>query len=324
MTREEGSGDCLAATPGGLEPWHGQLQLQFEPGSTGTRHQGFSTAPLRLQRGFPRADGRLELPILHTAGGLVGGDRLSLAVSLAAGSRALLTSVAAQKVYGTVGRCRRDPGGRWARQALTVTLAEGADLEWLPQELVLYADGLYEQSTRVELAPGASWLGAEVVRLGRTAAGEGLGQGRWRSALEVVRRSSRGQRWELVERLELSAAGQDDGHGMAGQPVFGSLVWVAPEPLPPARREALLAEARACRSGLAGAMACGALDSGLVARYQGPASTAARSWFSRLWALIRRERGLAAPELPRCWPFQEAPFPQPPPPQPPEMSRTTP
>ena len=46
-------------------------------------HQGGSTAPLRLQRGFRRADGRCELPILHTAGGLVGGDRLSLEVELA-------------------------------------------------------------------------------------------------------------------------------------------------------------------------------------------------------------------------------------------------
>ncbi|MFN5192891.1 MAG: urease accessory protein UreD, partial [Cyanobacteriota bacterium] len=61
-------------------------------------------------------------------------------------------------------------------------------------------------------------------------------------------------------------------------------------------------------AGLAGAMVCGALDQGLVARYRGPSSQAARVWFTRRWARIRASRGLAAPELPRCWPFQEQPL----------------
>jgi urease accessory protein len=298
----------MHATFPAVDPWHGRLWLRLQPGPNGTRHQGHATAPLRLQRGFPQADGRLELPILHTAGGLVGGDRLSLEVSLAAGSRGMLTSVAAQKVYGTVGRCHQEPQGRWCRQELQFSLEETADLEWLPQELVLYADGLFEQTTRVELAEGASWLGVELVRLGLTAAGEGLGHGRWRSALEVVRMQPQARRWELVDRLELTAEGQETEHGMAGQPVFGSLVWVAPQPLRPERREALLTAARSCRGDLAGAMACGSLESGLVARYRGASSAAARAWFCRLWALIRREQGLAPPQLPRCWPFQEDPF----------------
>lgn len=115
-----------------------------------------------------------------------GGDQLSITADLATGSRALLTSVAAQKVYGTVGRSRQAPAGLWAEQQLRFQLAVGADLEWLPQELVLYRDGLFEQRVAVELAAGASFLTAEVVRLGRTAAGERLGKGAgappWRSA----------------------------------------------------------------------------------------------------------------------------------------------
>ena len=53
--------------------------------------------------------------------------------------------------------------------------------EWLPQELVLYADALFEQELTVTLPQDASFLSAEIVRLGRTAAGETLQQGRWRS-----------------------------------------------------------------------------------------------------------------------------------------------
>jgi len=207
-----------------------------------------------------------------------------------------------------VGRSRQAPQGRWVEQELEFQLAADSDLEWLPQELVLYADGLFEQTCLVELAPGASWLGAEVVRLGRSAAGEGLGQGRWRSQLEVRRLQGPASRWELVDRLELGGASLEGDHGQAGQPVFGSLVWVAPHPLAAAELEALASLCRDDRAGLEGELACGPLDQGLVARYRGPSSQAARYWFTRIWARIRQQRGLASPQLPRVWPFQETPW----------------
>ena len=297
------------APSAGSGAWHGRASLRFSRSGDGlSRHQGSASAPLKIQRGFHRADGRCELPLLHTAGGLVGGDRLSITVQLEPGSRALLTSVAAQKVYGSIGRSRLRPEGAWALQDLAFELREGADLEWLPQELVLYADGLYAQCTRVTLAPGAGWLGAELVRLGRTAAGENLGAGRWRSLLEIRRRDPDGDRWELVDRLELGGGALVESHGLAGEPVFGSLVWAAPRKLVGPELAELLEACRSDRAGLEGTMACGALEQGLVARYRGPSSMAARSWFTRLWARIRAAQGLAAPELPRVWPFQEAPF----------------
>jgi len=271
-------------------------------------HQGWATSPLKLQRAYPQADGRCELPLLHTAGGLVGGDQLTLRAHLAPGSQALLTSVAAQKVYGTVGRSRLVPQGQWARQSLHFSLEAGSDLEWLPQELVLFAGGLLEQNLTVELAAGASWLGMDVVRLGRSAAGETLGQGCWRSRLQVCRRGPEGRRWELVDPLEISGASLAAEHGMAGQPVLGSLVWAAPQPLGAAALAQLLADCRSDRQGLEGDLACGALYQGLIARYRGPSSQAARFWFTRVWARIRAARGLSAPELPRVWPFQEQPL----------------
>jgi urease accessory protein len=291
----------------GGEGWRARACLRFEacPATEGaTRHQGLATAPLKLQRAFRRRDGRCELPLLHTAGGLVGGDDLAIEAELGPHSRALLTSVAAQKVYGTVGRCRAAPAGRWAEQRLRFRLAEGADLEWFPQELVLYRDGLFRQQARVDLAEGASFLGVEVVRLGRSAAGETLGRGWWQGDLEILRGSER----ELVDRLALGGAALTEEHGMAGQPVFGSLVWVAPARLDPGAVDTAVDAARAARSGLAGTMACGRLARGLLARYRGASCRDARFWFSRIWAAARTARGLAAPELPRVWPFQESPW----------------
>lgn len=290
--------------------WKGEAWLQFTRSNGRTVHQGGASSPLKLQRAFQQSSGHTELPLLHTAGGLVGGDQLLLRADLAAGSQALLTSVAAQKAYGSVGRLRRNPDGRWARQTLDFHLATGADLEWLPQELVLYAGGLYEQRARVELAAEASFLGAEVVRLGRTAAGEQLAAGRWRSQLEIRRHGATGPRWELVDRLELGGEALACRHGLAGQPVFGSLVWAAPKPLERPMLEALLEACRAERDGLDGDMACGPLEQGLVARYRGPSSQAARYWFTRIWHHTRRLRQLPPPELPRVWPFQEHPLQQ--------------
>ncbi len=301
-----------AGAEGPTRGWRCQASLRLEapprPGEAG-RHQAAAQAPLKWLRAYPRAGGRLEIPLLHTAGGLVGGDELRLDLRGEAGSRGLLTSVAAQKVYGSLGRFRSGADQpRWARQHLQVEGAEGADLEWLPQEVVLYADALFEQTMRVELAAEASFLGAEVVRLGRSAAGETLAGGCWRSALEIRRATAAGGRWELVDRLELGGAALEGEHGLGGAPVFGSLVWAAPGPLAADRLAALLTACRAARQGLEGTMACGALEQGLIARYRGPSSQAARFWFTRLWALIRRARGLADPELPRVWPFQEDPL----------------
>ncbi|MCP4973493.1 MAG: hypothetical protein GY914_07440 [Prochlorococcus sp.] len=95
---------------------------------------------------------------------------------------------------------------------------------------------------------------------------------------------------------------------MNNQPVFGSLVWIAAQPVPASTLKELLNQCRDERAGLEGNMACGALTQGLIARYSGPSSQAARYWFSRIWAQTRAIRGLDRPQIPRVWPLQESPF----------------
>ena len=291
-----------------LDPWHGRCDLQFHATNGSTRHQGGCTAPFKLLRSERGDDGRCELPVLHTAGGLVGGDQLSLDIKLEASSRGLITSVAAQKVYGSIGRSRLQPEGCFAHQQVRCSLASGSDLEWLPQELVLYADALFEQELTVTLPEDASFLSAEIVRLGRTAAGETLQQGRWRSHLTIQRVAASSSTWELADRVELGGASLDSPHGLGGAPVFGTLVWAAPMAMGAKTTEKLLEGARADREGLTGTMRCGALDQGLIARYSGTSSRDARFWFSRIWERTRRLRGLTTPRIPRVWPLQEQPL----------------
>ena len=291
-----------------LDPWQGTCNLQFFAGSSGSQHQGGCTAPLKLMRAERGENGRCELPLLHTAGGLVGGDQLSINLNLKPNSRCLLTSVAAQKVYGSVGRSQLHPQGAWARQQVSAELDAETDLEWLPQELVLYADALFEQSLSVTLPMDGSFLSAEIVRLGRTAANETLGQGCWRSSIELQRRTHEGRRWELVDRLEISEEVLKGVHGLNQQPVFGTLVWAAPFPLHTGLLNTLLEDIRQDRNALKGTMHCGVLPQGLIARYSGDSSRDARFWFSRIWARTRQARDLAPPQIPRAWPLQEDPL----------------
>ena len=255
-----------------LDPWHGRCELQFDATNSSTKHQGGCTAPFKLLRSERGDDGRCELPVLHTAGGLVGGDQLSLDIELEANSRGLITSVAAQKVYGSIGRSRLQPEGCFAHQQVRCSLASGSDFEWLPQELVLYADALFEQQLTVTLPEDASFLSAEIVRLGRTAAGETLQQGRWRSSLTIQRLAGNSSTWELADRVELGGASLDSPHGLGGAPVFGTLVWAAPMAMGAETTASLLEGARADREGLTGTMRCGALNQGLIARYSGESS----------------------------------------------------
>ncbi len=293
--------------------WHAEAWLDLDrpgPASPGNRvsFQAGAAAPLKWQRATHHGDGSLELPLLHTAGGLVGGDRLELRVRSRNAAHALLTSVAAQKVYGSVGRFQAQPQGRWARQVLSFDVEDSSQLDWMPQELVLYAGALLEQQVRVRLAEGAGFLATDVVRLGRSAAGEDLGEGCWRSRLEICRPSGGPNPWQLVDAIRLDGGSLAGEHGMAGEPVFGTLVWIAPRQLDASLRGAVLEQARQSRSDLAGTMACGLLESGLIARYRGPSSQAARFWFTRIWAAVRQAGGHPAPQIPRVWPFQERPL----------------
>jgi len=299
-----------AAEAAAESSWHAEAWLDLDrPGPSGRiRHQAGARAPLKWLRATHHDDGSLELPLLHTAGGLVGGDRLGLKVRSQNQAQALLTSVAAQKVYGSVGRCRAQPGGRWASQQLTFELAGNSWLDWMPQEVVMYAGALLEQRISVHLAEQASFLATDVVRLGRSAAGEDLGEGCWRSRLEVCRPSGNGRRWELTDAVSLDRETMEGEHGMAGQPVFGTLVWIAPRQLEAPVRAAVLDQARRSRAGLEGTMACGLLESGLIARYRGASSQAARFWFTRIWAAVRQAGGHPTPQIPRVWPFQEQPL----------------
>ena len=113
---------------------------------------------------LPAAHGRrAEAVFLNTAGGVTGGDRLSYALTLTAGT-ATGTTQTAERAYAS-------PGGA-ARVDVTLRAGPGAQLAWLPQETILFEDSHLHRRTTAELAEGATLVGCEMLVLGRRAMGE--------------------------------------------------------------------------------------------------------------------------------------------------------
>src|SRR5262249_10650450 len=118
------------------EGWHAELALGFVRRSQRTvlasrRHRG----PLTVQRAFyPEPDGVCHTYVLHPPAGIVGGDALSMSYDLGPGAHALITTPAATRFYFS----RAIEAG--IRQRACV--GDGATLEWLPQETLLF-DGAH-------------------------------------------------------------------------------------------------------------------------------------------------------------------------------------
>lgn len=266
--------------------WQGRLALEFACRADKTiLSRNWVQAPLKVQRPFyPEGNAVCHSVVLHTAGGIVGGDRLTTQIQLHPDAQVLITSAAATKVYRT--------NGFEAQQQTHLQLAAGACLEWLPQETIVFDGALYRQQLKIELAAGAVWLGWDITRLGRSARNERFLSGEWRSRTEVWQNNQ--LVWLDPQWIEGGSEMLTSLHGLAGQPVIGSFALIGRE-----ISAALFAEIRALVT--SEQMGCTRLPHGLLCRYRGDSTAAARQGFMAIWQLLRQEC-LGRPVcIPRVW-----------------------
>ena len=180
---------------------------------TGLRQQG--SAKCILPHGPRGVAGVPEIVFLNTSGGLTGGDSLSYAVRLGPQARAVATTQTAERAYRSSGDA--------ARVRVTMEVGEGAWLDWLPQETILFDNSRLDRRTVITLAPGAGCLLVETVVLGRVAMGETVAQ----LALRDWREIRQGGRPLMVEPLVLNDTALRTGvAGLAGQRAFASVAMV--------------------------------------------------------------------------------------------------
>jgi len=117
---------------------------------------------------FPAID-HAHLPeavLINTSGGLTGGDVMKYRITVEAEAGLTVTGQAAEKIYKSLG----DP----VHIKSDIAVGEGAYLEWMPQETILFDRSHLDRRNQVELADGATFLGVEANIFGRTAHGEVL------------------------------------------------------------------------------------------------------------------------------------------------------
>ena len=242
--------------------------------------------PLVVQKPlYPEGDAVCQSIVVHPPAGIVGGDRLTLDVSVESGAHAQLTTPGAAKWYRSAGAP--------ARQRLAFTVGAHALLEWLPQESIVFDGAIAELDTRVALRGNAVFLGWEIVCLGRRLAGEEFRHGRLRQEVVVLRDNAR--QWTERALITGGAPLLNAQVGLNREPVFGTFLATAPQ-VP----EHLVAACRqvTCEDG-EGAVT--RLPGLLLARYRGASAEAARHYFATLWSRARPALAKREAVTPRIW-----------------------
>ena len=157
-------GQVSAAQP--RRPNEGALRLVLRrAGQRTVLQECYFQVPLQVLRPLYLDDvGTAYVYLVSPCGGVVGGDIYSMTVVVEPEACVCLTTPSATKLYATLGLP--------ARQQLDITLHAGAVLEYLPEQIIPFAQAAFQQHLTVRLGPGACILAMEIVAPGRLARGE--------------------------------------------------------------------------------------------------------------------------------------------------------
>lgn len=150
-----------------------------------------------------------EVVFLNTSGGLTGGDVLDYTLEAQDGAALTGASQTAERAYASTAHAVP------ATVDIRLKAGQGATLNWLPQETILFEGAALERTTRAEIATDARLLFVESVVLGRAAMGETLSRLHFRDRREVIR----GGRLEYLEPFEITTetlASRDHSVTLAG------------------------------------------------------------------------------------------------------------
>lgn len=272
--------------------WHAQLDLDYSRQADRSVLHHRHTGPLRiLQSLYPEGDRICHNVMVHPPGGLVGGDTLDIHVRVGEGAHGLLTTPGATRFYRSEGQP--------ALQNVSVQLAAGARLEWLPLEAICYSACLAENRLRMSLEPGAELLGWDVTALGLPAAGKPFEQGSFCQHIEVP--------GVWLERAHIKASDtllMESPLGMAGHRCIATLFFVTGSKLDRQRRQHALDSARAIieSHGLCATAGATSPDPKLVVlRVLAPVVEPAMLLLRQVWQTWRAEMWQIDASSPRIW-----------------------
>ena len=253
-------------------------------------------APYMVQRALYCDEAMPDLAyvfLITTTGCLLQGDRLALDITLGPRAQAHLTSQSATKIHAM--------DANYAAQSQTITLADNAYLEFLPDPVIPHRHSRYLSDTQICVAPSAAILLSEFIQPGRKHhhPDERFGATVLSISTSAVRPNGRAL---FAEKLVIEPhrhAMQQTGV-MDSFDVFANVILCAPKDKAERIRERVGADVN-----LAEGLAFGACrlpnDAGLIFKVLGRETLQVKAKVREFWGLVRKEIIGAALPPPYLW-----------------------
>jgi urease accessory protein len=272
--------------------WLAQLEIDYTLAGERTVAHHTHNGPLRvLQSLYPEPGGICHNVLVHPPGGLVGGDALTITITGADHTHALITTPGATRFY----RSNQD----LAVQRTMVTLSGRARLEWLPLEAIAYDQCLAENHLTVNLDADSEFIGWDVAAFGLPNASLPYLQGSFMQHIEVH------GIWLERGRLDASDARLMNGPlGLAGHRCMASVFFVSGKPIERTRREQALELARSIVGSHALCTTSGVTSPNpqvIVLRVLAPVVEPAMQLLRQVWQVWRQHLWQLPATAPRVW-----------------------
>ena len=315
-----------AQNPHRLAGWRSSLELGFADRHDKTRlvkrqHCG----ALQVQRALypepannrvPHQAGICHAIILYPPAGIAAGDKLDIKIALAADSHAVLTTPGAGKWYGKDqasgesqdynNELKDQPcatAANFASQHIIAVVEEGATLEWLPQESIVFNYANMQARAQFELTNSSSLLTWDIVVFGRQSYQETFVSGQYRNELAIYRDG----KLMVFENANHAAGSRwfTSPLAMADQHVVGSF-WAVPalDASDFAHKTQLTQTIALLREQIAAQslpVVCTQIEQAICIRYLGADVQACFSAFSSLRHVLRQQWWQLTAHKPRIW-----------------------
>jgi urease accessory protein len=217
--------------------------------------------------------------LVNPSGGLVGGDRLGIDLTVGPKAHVLISTPSANRVYRSLSED--------SVQTVTIAVGPGGILEWVPEHTIPFAGSRFRQTIDVKLAAGAALCLWDGIASGRIASGE-----RWKfSSLHNRIRVTTVSGACVSESMSLRPADERGGVGLAGTWDYVATLFVIGEAVEHGvwkSLETVLAEILAAHHGRVLGGVSQPSAPGLVVKLVARSAPALTDVLNALWRAVRR------------------------------------
>lgn len=215
---------------------HGRIVVKHAAGRTRI-DQLYQESAARIRVPDRSSIGGLEAVAINTAGGMTSDDDLQWQAHAGPNTHLTVTTQACEKIY-------KADGGP-AKVTVELEIADEAELNWLPQETILFDKARLTRSITAHLQGNAKLLLVEPVLFGRRAMNETMQSGLWRDSWRIFHQNA------LIHAENARLEGSIASHlsslaGLGGQTALATLLAIG------SHAEAKLTGARALMDSVPG------------------------------------------------------------------------